>query len=361
MIIAIDASRANKLQKTGVEYYSWRLINEIKKITPDDIRVVLYSQNKLHDKLADLPKNWSSKILLWPPKYFWTQLCLWLEIVMNPPDVFFVPAHTIPFLPIPKKVKIIVTVHDVGFKRYPKLYKKIQYLYHHLIMLKIKKRADKIITISKFSKQEIINLYGIDKSKIEIVYLATDQSDLTILPKPEYDKYLLYIGRIERKKNVLNMVKAFDLIKDKYPKMKFLLAGSYGNQINEIEKYIKQKDMEDRVKLLGYIEKNHLKSLLKNSTVFIFPTLYEGFGMPILDAMNFGVPVVTSVGNPHQEIGGDAAIYVDPYLPDRISVGILKLLNSDELRKKMSEKGKIQATKFKWKETAEKTIDILVN
>ena len=124
MKIGIDASRANRQNKTGVEWYSYHLIQEMKKITPADTQVVLYTGEKLTGGLEDCPSNFSQKVLKWPPKYLWTQIRLCWELFFNAPDVLFVPAHTIPFWPIRKKTKVYVTVHDVGFARSPKLYKK---------------------------------------------------------------------------------------------------------------------------------------------------------------------------------------------------------------------------------------------
>jgi len=222
MIIGIDASRANKSNKTGTEWYSWHIIEELKKIVKTDDKFLLYTNSPLTGDLAQCPENFIEKDLHWLPKYLWTQIRLWWELWRNPPDVLLVPAHTIPFLPLPKKIKVAVNVHDVGFKRSPELYKPIQIWYHDLTMRRIKQRADVIITISEFSKKEIIELYQIQPEKIQVVYLGFDPDkfipaatgNAEVLKKYNITKpYLLYVGRLEKKKNIASMIAAFALAK----------------------------------------------------------------------------------------------------------------------------------------------------
>jgi glycosyltransferase involved in cell wall biosynthesis len=361
MNIAIDASRANKIEKTGVEWYSYFVIEELKKLVSDGDRVVLYSGDKLRDGLEKLPENWQEKKLNWPPKYLWTQIRLWWELMINPPDVLLVTAHTIPFLPIRRKTKVAITVHDVGFKRFPKLYKKIQYWYHNLTMYKIRSRADIIFTVSEFSKSEIVELYNVSPDKIKVALNGFSQDGYQIDgPKPEAlskykikKPYLLYVGRIEKKKNVINMIKAFIKLSESNADLNLVLAGGAGNSIDEVKAIILDNKLEDRIILPGYIDEEDLPYLFKSAEVFLFPTLYEGFGIPILQAMAVGTPVVTSNQNPHQEVGGEFAVYVDPKDVDGIVDGILKVLGDDNLKESLILGGLEQVKKFSWANTAE--------
>ena len=327
MTLGIDASRANRDHRTGTEWYSWHLIEELKKIIPEEIQVVLYTNEKLTAELGVVPKNWQEKILAWPPKYLWTQIRLWWELFLNPPDALLVPAHTIPFLPIRKKIKVFITVHDVGFKRFPELYKPIQVWYHDLTMKKIKSRADVIITDSQFSREEIIHFYRVDSQKIKVIYLGYDKNKyrqmvdrVDILNKYKIvQPYLLYLGRLEKKKNIGNLVKAFALARMQHDDLRLVLAGRAGNQYADIKKIISVLQLEREIILPGYIATDDLPIVISQAEIFLFPTLYEGFGLPILEAMACATPVITSNLAPHTEVAGRAAVLVEPHNPQQIA------------------------------------------
>ncbi|MEK7072068.1 MAG: glycosyltransferase family 1 protein [Patescibacteria group bacterium] len=368
MTIGIDASRANRPNKTGVEWYSYHLIQELKKITPDDVRVVLYTNEKLTDGLENCPQNFKEKILNWPPKYLWTQIRLGWELFWHAPDVLFVPAHTIPFWPISRKTKVYVTVHDVGFKRYPNLYKKIQYYYHDLTMKVIRHRADKIITISDFSKSEIIDLYKVDANKIIVIPLGYDKDkyNASVLEnKNILDKYniiqpyVLYVGRLEKKKNIGNMVKAFAYTKASHHNLKLVLAGNAGNDYEAIKKIITDNKLADEIILPGYIAEDDLPTVMKMAEIFLFPTLYEGFGLPILQAMAVSTPVVTSDMEPHREVAGGAAALAKAQNPESIAQQINKIIKDKEFTIELKDRGIKRASQFSWTETAIKTLAVI--
>lgn len=370
MIIGIDASRANKPNKTGTEWYSWHIIEQLKQIANPDDKFLLYTNSSLTGDLEKLPDNFVEKDLNWLPKYLWTQIRLLWELWRNPPEVLLVPAHTIPFLPLPKKIKVCVNVHDVGFKRSPELYKPIQVWYHDLTMRRIKQRADVIITISEFSKREIIDLYGVDEKKIEVVYLGFDANkffvqesngaSLKVLEKYKIKQpYLLYVGRLEKKKNIANMIAAFALAKEDRHDLKLVLAGSSGHQFEDIKKIIVDNKLENEVIITGYVAQADLPILYNQAEIFLFPTLYEGFGLPILESMASGVPVLTSNFAPHTEVGGDAAYYADSYSPQALADGIIKIVTDTDLKRSLKEKGLIRAKEFSWRKTAEEIYKII--
>ena len=390
MIIGIDASRANRDNKTGTEWYCWHLIEEFKKITPGNVRVFLYSNEKLKGDLGKFPDNFQEIILKWPPKYLWTQIRLWWELLLRPPDVLFVPAHTIPFFPIWKKVKVAVTVHDVGFKRFPELYKPIQVWYHDFTMRKIKRRADLIITDSEFSRQEIMDLYGIETARIKVIYLGYDADYFfpataiareslplsgtgdsarddnigrnDVLQKYNITKpYLLYIGRIEKKKNIGNLAKSFSLLKERFPELQLVLAGNAGNEFEAVRKIITDNRLQQEIILPGYIAAGDLRAVIGSAEIFLFPTLYEGFGLPILEAMACGTPVITSALNPHREVGGEAAVYIDPQKPEELAGAIAKILADLHFRKELVDKGLQRVKNFSWEKTAQDVLDELLS
>ncbi|NCN07301.1 glycosyltransferase family 4 protein [Candidatus Falkowbacteria bacterium] len=368
MKIGIDASRANKQNKTGVEWYSYHLIQELKKITPADIQVLLYTNEKLQGGLENCPSNFKERVLNWPPKYLWTQIRLALELFLNPPDALFVPAHTIPFWPITRKTKVYVTVHDVGFKRYPNLYKKIQYYYHDLTMKVIKRRADKIITISDFSKQEIMDLYGVKAEKIVVISLGYDREKYNqdvvvshdILTKYKITQpYVLYVGRLEKKKNIGNLVKAFAYAKASNHDLKLVLAGNAGNEYEVIKNIIAEHKLENEIILPGYIAEVDLPAVIKMAEVFMFPTLYEGFGLPILQAMAVGTPVITSDIEPHRSISGGCAVLVNPKNSKYMAQQINKIIKDWEFASDLKSAGLDRVQSFSWSKTAQDTLAVI--
>lgn len=365
--IAIDASRANKDHKTGTEWYSYHVIEELKKIIPESVQVVLYTPRPLQGALGRLPANWQEKVLSWPPRYLWTQLRLWWEIFFRLPEVFFVPAHTIPFLPIRKKTRVLVNVHDVGFKRQPELYKPVQIFYHGLTMKKILHRADVIITISQFSRREIEELYRVPAKKIAVVHLGYDSSFYRALTEQEKSvsneilskyrlkqPYILYVGRLEKKKNIGGMVKAFVLIKAKQENLRLVLAGNAGNEYQPVKDIIANLRLAEEIILPGYIAQEDLPAVIGAAEAFLFPTWYEGFGLPILEAMACGVPVITSDLEPHREVAGGAAVLVNPAKPEELAQAMSRLLTDSVWRQSWIDKGWARAGAFSWAKTAEK-------
>lgn len=369
MRIAIDASRANRDRKTGVEWYSWQLIQELKKIIAEPQRVLLYTNAPLVGPLAAVPPAWSEQQLAWAPRYLWTQIRLWWELIINPPDVLFVPAHTIPLLPLRRKTRIIVTVHDVGFKRFPKLYKKVQYLYHDLTMRLIARRTDRIITISDFSRREMIELYRVDPAKIAVIHLGYDQA--RYYPRTDFQTtgnypwlmgdYYLYVGRLEKKKNIINLIKAFALVHKSKPSFKLVLVGLPGHGYDEIIQTITDHNLTDSVVIAGYVPADDLPIIIARARAFVFVTLYEGFGLPILEALACGVPVITSDRDPHREIAASAALFVNPLSVDGLADKMMAIVDQSDLAQKMIALGLERVKSFSWRQTAEQTARILID
>lgn len=395
MIIGIDASRANKINKTGTEWYAFNVIQELKQLINPEDHVVLYTKDSLNNDLAVLPPNFKNKILKWPPKFLWTQIRLSIEIFFHKPDVLFIPAHTIPLLS-PKKT--ITTLHDVGFENFKNLYsqnpigpdnKLIQLIYGVIFKIitlgKYKnneldyhrwsarlavKKAAKIITISEFSVNEIKKYFNVDNSKIHNVHNSYNKNFRVISNVPEINKiknkykikneYIFYIGRLEEKKNTPNLVKAFSIFKKKYQsKIKLLLVGPPGYGYDKIKQIINKENLKNEVIELGWIENEDLPYLMNGAKIFVFPSAYEGFGIPIIEAMACGVPVITSNFGAMKEVANNAAFLVDSNHPEEISEAINKLLVDKKLRENLINKGFERIKDFSWRQTAIYIKDII--
>jgi len=356
MTIGIDTSRVTKTQLTGTEYYSIQLIKKLNNIETDD-KFLLYAQKDPHSRLGKLNSNFKTKIMPFPR--LWSQIRLSIEMIFHKPEVLFVPAHLLPLIH-PKNS--VVTIHDLGFKKYPELYPPHELLYHNFGMNFSVKHAKKIIAISEATKKDLLSSYAIEPNKIEVIWQGCDLNFFKPSSKPNKKPYIFYIGRIEEKKNIINMVKAFAFLKkEKGLKHQFILAGSPGYNYENIKKEIDSLPSEIRCDIieLGYISQNDYLQYLQEAEIFLFVTNFEGFGMPIIEAMACGTPVITSNVSSMPEIAANAALLVNPCRPNDIGMAMSKLIHNPGLRQSLILKGRVRSKIFTWQKTAQKTLAVL--
>ena len=368
MIIGFDASRANKAAKTGTEWYSYNLLLELAKIDHSN-RYFLYSPNELKGKLEDLPDNFNEKVLRWPPKYLWTMLRLSMEMISKAPDTLFVPAHIIPLV---SPANTITTIMDVGFLRKPEVYPQKELKYHNFGLKQAIKKARKILTISEFTKKEMIDLCGIDPDKIKVIYLGFDSGIFKpiddkeeinqVLKKykiPTDCKYLFYVGRLEEKKNTPGLVKAFGkFTRDNINQnIKLVLAGSPGHNYEEIKKLINEYNISSDVIETGWVEESDLPYLYNGSIAFVFPSFYEGFGLPLLEAMSCGTPIIASNIASIPEVVQGSALLFDPNNPEDIKRAMQDIIGSDNKRNELIIKGFERVKDFSWEKCARETLE----
>ena len=264
--------------------------------------------------------------------------------------------------------KRFTVVHDLAFKHYPKYIEAKNLHFLERRAPEAIKKSDRIITISEFTKQDIIDTYGADPSKIIVSHCAVDtgkfkRTQLTPATREKYNlpkTYLLYLGTIEPRKNIANLVRAYSKlpknIKDQYP---LVLAGGGGWNDDEIKQAIDLARQNSEIIQTGYIEEKDIPALYSGAELFLYPSHFEGFGMQILEAMACGTPVLTANNSSLPEVGGDAAYYADDKSIDSIKNGIGKLLKDSQLRQDMIRKGRKQIKKFSWQESAQKIIDAI--
>ncbi len=367
MLIGIDASRANLARKTGVEWYSYYLINELKKIPllrGDNF--VLYSPTKLSGELAILPTGWKSEVLSWPPKYLWTQIRLSAETFFHPPDTLFVPAHA---LPIFSRAKNIITLHDLGFEKFPELYSFWHRIYLRFVYRFAARHAKIIITPSEFTKKELIDLYKIKPDLIKVVYLGYDKNLFHPLMDHEAMKkflterqisepYLLYIGRLEKKKNIKNLIEAFLEASTENEKLKLVLVGGPGYGYEEFSELILRH--QNRIIHLPHLTPKEISYLYSGALSFIFPSWYEGFGLPLLEAMACGCPVLASSTSSIPEVAGEAAAYFRPGDKIGMVTAIKKIVTDSHLRQELIGRGWVRVKSFSWQRCAKETYQILI-
>lgn len=372
MIIGIDASRANKKNKTGVEWYAWHLIEEMKKLTQGDQNSwILYTNEMLHGGLERLPDNWYEVRARWFLQKGWTQMRLSWEMFRRPSDVLFVPAHVLPRV-IPKKT--VVTVHDVGFHRFPHLYKARDRQFHEISTKDIAKKASRVVTVSEFSGREIAECYGISPDRIAITPNGVDHD----LYRPISDQqavderlsryrlnrpYFITVGRLEAKKNTVNLIKAFSLFKARRgvgDPNNLVLVGNPGFGYEEIKRAIAESSYKDSIMQLGYVPEADMPYLINAAQAMIHPAWYEGFGIPPVQAMACCCPVLSSnVGALVEVIGPESAVFFPPAEPEAMVVAMNRLIDEPGLKQKLRMAGIARASKYTWRLTAEKTLPVL--
>ena len=381
MFIGIDAITENWPKKTGVEWYAHHLLKEMIKI-PSENQFVLYSSSSLKldlpceirrrrsDQAAiseGEPKNWQNKVLVWPFVYLWSQVRLSWQMIFSPPDILFVPVRALPLIH-PKKS--VFTVHDLGFEVFPECYSFFKRNYTRFLYRRALKECVKIFVPSSFTKREILRLYRIGEQKIKVIPLGFDQNVFNPLKNEEKNKEILrkyeikkpfvfYLGRKEKKKNLVNLLKAWQILKEKgFEDLTLVLAGSPGYGYQEIACLIAKTRM---VKEIAYLKEEEVKSFYQEAEFFVFPSFYEGFGLPLLEAMACKCPVVSSSLPSLKEIGDRAALYFEPENVKEIALRMEEVLKNKTLKEELEKKGLERVKNFSWQKCAAETMQEIEN
>jgi len=313
---------------------------------------------------SDMPKeteNWKYEVFR--SKKLWTLFGLSKKLSKNPQklDVFFSPTHYLPLvLPIPSVISIL----DVSYLHFPSLFAKKD-LYQLKLWGKYSiRKARKIITISQSSKNDIIKAYGVKPEKIAVVYPGIKALDeqkengIADMEKLGITKnYILFVGTLQPRKNIERLIEAFSRLERQ--DLDLIIIGKKGWMFESILNAPKKFEVSDRVKFLHDVTDDDLPSYYKNAEMFVLPSLYEGFGLPVLEAMSYGCPVITSNTSSLPEAGGDAALYIDPKNVSDITEKMKKLLDDENLRKDLIVRGKKQVEKFSWEKSAKETLEVL--
>jgi glycosyltransferase involved in cell wall biosynthesis len=368
MLIGIDASRAVSDRRTGTENYSLHLI-----------RALLSSGAKHHFRLYFnqppaprlFPDGTEQRILRFPR--LWTHVRLSWEMLREPPDLLFVPSHV---LPLAHPCRSVVTVHDLGYLYYPETHTLPQNLYLRWSTRHNAASSARILADSEATCRDLIHYYRISPEKIRVVYPGRDPSlapteDPALIAnvRDRYGiggPYLLYVGTLHPRKNLVRLVQAFchlvsgdsnreSLARD----VQLVLAGQKGWLYHEIYGEVRRLGLEGRVVFTGYVADAHLPALLSGALAFAYPSLHEGFGLPILEAMSCGTPVVCSNTSSLPEVAGDAALLVDPLHTESLTAALYRVLTDPALRQELVQRGFLQSKAFSWQRSARETLQVL--
>jgi len=365
VIIGIDGSRAFLAQRTGIEEYSYQVIRHLVShfvetqqccVSTGATQVVLYLRKNQKINFS-LPANWKIKVLRWPR--FWTQFGLSLEMLLYPVNVLFIPAHVAPIIH-PKKT--FVVVHGLEYEIIKEAYSFWERFYMRYSIKLSCFWAKKIIAVSKNTRKDLIELYKIPGNKIEVIYegVSTNYESSTNIRIIPNEKYFLFIGRLEKRKNIEGIIEAFEILKEKYNiPHKLVLAGSPGYGYESIKHKVESMNHKNEIIFPGFIKEEEKPELIKNADIFLFPTFYEGFGLPILEAQSLGIPVVTSNTSSLTEVGGDSVAYATPTEPISIADSIYKIISDESFKNAIIEKGYENVKKFSWDKCAKEIVKVL--
>ena len=267
------------------------------------------------------------------------------------------------FCSLNTKVPQCLILHDLAFLHYPSFINKSHLLFHRRYMPKFLQKANTIATVSEFSKQDIISNYDVNENKIDVVYsgvksifqpLSFEQRAAVKEKYTDGKEYLFYSGSIHPRKNLINLLKAFSVFKKRLQtNTKLIIAGRLAWKYESFTRDLASYKFRDDVILTGYINEDDMAALTASAYAMVYPSLHEGFGVPVLEAMQSGVPVITSKNSAMQEIAGDAAIYADPHSHQGIAEKIMLLYKNETLRNDYIKKGLEQAKLYSWDKTAE--------
>jgi glycosyltransferase involved in cell wall biosynthesis len=369
MVIGIDASRAATAQRTGTEAYSLHLIRALARLAPEQ-RFRLYFNQPPEAGLFDAP-NIEQRVM--PLPRLWTHMRLALEMAQHSPAVLFVPAHVLPPIRPPRS---IVTVHDLGYRYFPAMHPWRQRMYLDGSTRWNVRVASRVLADSQATKNDIVRLYNADPAKIVVAYPGRDESlrrvdDHAAIEqvKQRYDipgPYILYIGTLQPRKNLARLIEAFSRITHHVSRIThhvsrftLVLAGKKGWLYNDLFAQAKRLGLAEKVIFPGYIANADKAALISGAAALAFPSLYEGFGFPVLEAFQCGAPVVCSNTASLPEVAGAAALRVDPLNVDEIAAALQRIVTDETLCRELIERGYAQAKRFSWEACARVVLDTI--
>lgn len=355
--IAIDASRAFLHERTGIEEYSYQLIKYL-RVPLGQEHVTLYLRRGTRENIDfSLPKTWRVKEL-WSPR-LWTYVRLSLSLFIHRPTHLLVPGHIAP--PIhPKKTTVVV--HGLEFEINPEAYSRYEQVSMRRGIKNSCRWARNIVCVSNNTKRDLVRIYQVKKEKVRVAYegmnvAPPEQQELTatVLRKYHLQKsgYVIFIGRLEERKNIIQILKAYEILRRHFLlSHRLVLVGKGGFGFEKIQEEIANHPFKTDIVLTGFVSVDEKWALLRNATVFVFPSLYEGFGLPVLEAQQVGVPVVTSNNSSLREVAGDSALLVDPLSATDIAEKTYALLANHDVRESAIAHGYENIKRFTWERCA---------
>ncbi|MFA5925366.1 MAG: glycosyltransferase family 1 protein [Parcubacteria group bacterium] len=373
MRIGIDIRLIGKKQ-TGGEVYFFNLVKYLARIDKENHYLLFIDRDPARDRLLareieslKLGSNFKIIYLNSPSRFWWNLWALPNYLKKNPVNIFHTQ-YIAPFW-LPKNIKLMLTIHDISFNYFPQYIKYSDLLFLRALIPRSIRRADKVITVSESEKNSIADFYKISPAKVDFAYNGVEaekyghnfsgEEKENVRKKYNLpENYLLYIGTLQPRKNIPVIIKAI-----KGLNIKLVIAGNRKahNFDKKIDETVSKNNLGERVIFPGWIEEKDKPVLLQMADCFVLPSLYEGFGIPIIEAIAAGTPIVCSDIPIFREISGDAALFCDPESSGEFTGNISKILSDQSLKEKLIKSGIESAKKFEWQNMAQKTLAIYKN
>jgi glycosyltransferase involved in cell wall biosynthesis len=357
--VAIDV---RKYHDFGIGTYIRNLVEQLARID-HDTEYVLLCRPEDHGRLKALGRNFRPVPETARNYSFGEQARIPIALRREGVDLFHAPHYVLPPL---IHCRSVVTIHDCIHLMFPQyLPGRAAYAYARASIWMATRRANRILTVSETSKSDILRRFNVPADKITVVYNAIDER-LRATPSPEdvervkarfqlKDPFALYVGNIKPHKNLERLIDAFDRLRHEagFETLKLVIIGDQLTRYQGLRRAVHRHKLYKHVRFFGFVPLETLAVLYRLAGVFVFPSLYEGFGLPPLEALASGTPVVTSNASSLPEVVGDAAVLVDPYDPDSIADGMRKVLTDSDLRASLREKGLAKANEYSWTRSVE--------
>jgi len=365
MIIGVDGNEANVREKVGVSMYTLKLLEYFQRVSNERNQFIVFLKETPRDELPFETTYFKYRVI--SGKFLWSQTSLPLYLLFshftkNKIDVFFSPAHYAPRFSL---CPTVVTIHDLSYFYFPQEFlKKDLYKLKRWTNYSVRK-AKNIITVSKTTKKDLVKYYPNTDSKIQVIYNGMEREEdenntpSTNFKSLENQKYVLYVGTLQPRKNIVTLIRAFRIFHSTHPEFKLVIAGKRGWLFNLIFKEAQDLYVNEHIIFPGYVSNDELVTLYRSAFCFVLPSLYEGFGIPILESMSYGCPVIASFNSSLPEVGGDACLYINPHKPEDIVDKLELLLKDKTLRKELIKKGKEQISLFSWTKCGKETLELL--
>lgn len=357
MKIGFDASDLCTGRADGTTRFTGEVLKRLPGLLPhDEVHVFAPCDKEMPGTI------WHSS----PFPKFWTQLRLPLSLFSVRPHALFMPIQQLPIIR-PPRMRTVSVVHDLAFHMYPDQFTYKDWLLLHAFTAQVAHEADEIIAVSQSTADDIAKYYGRTKN-VHVVHHGVDhnrfhtkniEANWNVLQKqfPQLKKpYLLFVGQIQPRKNLVRLVAAFEEVKSKHPELQLVIASGHGWLQEKTLERIQASRFADNIHMLGRVSDELLPALYQHAAVFVLVSMYEGFGLPALEALACGAPVVASNTSSLPEVVGDVGVLVNPSHVPSIRDGIMKALQDPQTFRKA---GPIQASKFTWDNTTQKIVDIL--
>lgn len=346
MNIGIDGYEANVAERVGIGRYAYEILMHLYPLTKNH-RVTIFLPEKPRSDMPPESDRWKYKI--GSPVKFWTFIGLPIAMKKEKLDVMYSPTHYIPRF---TSVSRAMAIMDISYLKYPELFKaKDLYQLRRWTAYSVR-HAAKIFTISEASKNDIIKAYRVPEDRVVVTYPGLTMKSLSVNCELSTKNYILSVGTLQPRKNYVRLIEAFSKLDST---LTLIIVGKRGWLYDEILAAPRKFGVEERVKFLDFVADSDLPGLYQRALCFALPSLYEGFGLPVLEAMAYGCPVVVSRVSSLPEIAGKAGIYVDPENVESIVQGLKQGLTA----KRDSQDMRAQVKKFTWEKAARQTLDVL--